>query len=90
MAIVHMVAYSELTIGAGYCVIRTLSTLDEMTAALSGQFKHMVVTWNSGNFYGLAASNCAKNLNRFVAAMPTPAIPREYLYACLSQDFAAL
>jgi len=65
-------------------------TLDEMSAALSRQFKHVVVTWNSGNFYGLAASNCATNLNRFVAAMPAPAIPREYLYASLSEEIAAL
>jgi hypothetical protein len=55
-------------------------TLAEMARAVYAQFKHCVVTWNSGNFYGLAASNSRENLWRYLSLMVHPAIPFEYVY----------
>ncbi|MFK4259476.1 class I SAM-dependent methyltransferase [Agrobacterium tumefaciens] len=55
-------------------------TLKDMADAVYTYFKHCVVTWNSGNFYGLAASNSSENLLRYLTSMPEPAIPREYVY----------
>ncbi len=55
-------------------------TLAEMASAVHLYFKHCVVTWNSGNFYGLAASNDGHNLGRYLSAMVQPAIPLEYVY----------
>ena len=56
-------------------------TLVEMANAVYAQFKHCVITWNSGNFYGLAASNSHENLWRYLSLMVEPAIPAEYVYA---------
>lgn len=55
-------------------------TLEEMARAVGAQFAHCVVTWNSGNFYSLAASNSKENLDLYVSQMPAPAIPLEYVY----------
>ncbi|MCO5148578.1 MULTISPECIES: class I SAM-dependent methyltransferase [unclassified Shinella] len=55
-------------------------TLAEMANAVYAQFKHCVITWNSGNFYGLAASNSQENLWRYLSLMVEPAIPAEYVY----------
>jgi hypothetical protein len=55
-------------------------TLEDGIAALRRCFRNAAVTWNSGNFYALAASNSAENLRAYLAAMPPPAIPDEYLY----------
>ncbi|WP_234902074.1 class I SAM-dependent methyltransferase [Agrobacterium rubi] len=55
-------------------------SLQTMASAVYAHFKHCVVTWNSGNFYGLAASNSADNLQRYLGFMPEPAIPHEYVY----------
>ncbi|AYD04886.1 class I SAM-dependent methyltransferase [Neorhizobium sp. NCHU2750] len=55
-------------------------SLTEMAEAIYAQFDHCLVTWNSGNFYGLAASNDGDNLGRYLAAMMQPAIPVEYVY----------
>lgn len=55
-------------------------TLGDMADAIYRHFNHCVVTWNSGNFYGLAASNDATNLGRYLSAMVQPAIPLEYVY----------
>ncbi|WP_247645349.1 class I SAM-dependent methyltransferase [Agrobacterium tumefaciens] len=55
-------------------------TLEDMAHAIYTYFRHCVVTWNSGNFYGLAASNSHENLLRYLASMPEPAIPGEYVY----------
>jgi SAM-dependent methyltransferase len=54
--------------------------LSEMADAVYAQFTNCMVTWNSGNFYGLAASNDAENLGRYLTAMIQPAIPVEYVY----------
>ncbi|XNO46276.1 class I SAM-dependent methyltransferase (plasmid) [Sinorhizobium meliloti] len=69
-------------------------TLAEMSRAVSAHFKHCVITWNSGNFYGLAASNCEENLNLYLSHMAEPAIPHEYVYEgdmyCRLPELAAI
>lgn len=55
-------------------------TLEEMAHAVSAHFKHCVMTWNSGNFCSLVASNSMENLDLYVSQMPGPAIPHEYVY----------
>lgn len=55
-------------------------TLPEMAAAVYAHFRRCVVTWNSGNFYGLAASNSDENLQRYLSQMVESAIPAEYVY----------
>ncbi len=55
-------------------------TLAEMSRAVRAQFDHCVMTWNSGNFYSLAASNSKENLDLYVSQMAAPAIPLEYVY----------
>lgn len=55
-------------------------TLEEMSRAVGTHFKHCVMTWNSGNFCSLAASNSRENLNLYVSQMADPAIPHEYVY----------
>lgn len=56
------------------------ATLPDMADAIYAHFSHCIVTWNSGNFYGLAASNDADNLGRYLTSMLQPAIPVEYVY----------
>ncbi|WP_341487108.1 class I SAM-dependent methyltransferase [Pararhizobium sp. A13] len=55
-------------------------TLREIAKTMRAFFDHCVVTWNSGNFYTLVASNSAENVDRFLAMLPAPAIPDEYVY----------
>lgn len=55
-------------------------TLDEMFQAVRAHFLHCVMTWNSGNFCSLAASNSKDNLDLYLSQMAPPAIPREYVY----------
>jgi hypothetical protein len=55
-------------------------TLEEMANAVYAFFRYCVVTWSSGNFYGLAASNSKENLRRYLSLMVHPAIPAEYVY----------
>lgn len=38
------------------------------------------LTWNSGNFCSLAASNTDENLDLYALQMSAPAIPHEYVY----------
>lgn len=38
------------------------------------------MTWNSGNFYSLAASNARENLDLYLSRMAPAAIPHEYVY----------
>ena len=56
------------------------STLKVMAAAVSDHFAHCYITWNSGNFYTLAASNSMQNLSRLISSMVPPCIPNEYVY----------
>lgn len=63
-------------------------TLQDMAKAVYSHFRYCVVTWNSGNFYGLAASNHSENLERYLSHLVEPAIPKEYTYA--PEAFTAL
>ena len=48
------------------------------------------MTWNSGNFCSVAASNSKENLNLYLSQMAAPAIPYEYVYeTCLFRDLIA-
>lgn len=55
-------------------------TLEGMSSALRAHFTHCAMTWNSGNFCSLAASNSSENLNLYLSQMAAPAIPNEYVY----------
>lgn len=55
-------------------------TLDEMVTVLKNHFQHCYMTWNSGNFYTLAASNDLGNLKQFITILGEPAIPKEFMY----------
>lgn len=57
-----------------------LVTLDEMTSSLGRLFRHAAITWNSGNFYTIAASDNGEKLAHFVNALIPPAIPAEFLH----------
>ncbi|TPL46531.1 class I SAM-dependent methyltransferase [Mesorhizobium sp. B2-4-6] len=64
-------------------------TLAAMAEAIHQHFSHCVLTWNSGNFYSLTASNSEENLNRYVSQMGNPAIPHEYVYETSLQGGSA-
>lgn len=55
-------------------------SLAQMSHAIRSQFRYCAMTWNSGNFYSLAASNAKDNLDRYLRQMEEPAIPHEYVY----------
>jgi hypothetical protein len=55
-------------------------TLSTMSRAIEARFNYCVMTWNSGNFCGLAASNSRENLDLYLSQMSSPAIPNEYVY----------
>ncbi|TJV53488.1 MAG: class I SAM-dependent methyltransferase [Mesorhizobium sp.] len=55
-------------------------TLQDMFRAVGAHFNHCAMTWNSGNFCSLAASNSRENLNLYLSQMADPAIPNEYVY----------
>ncbi|KAJ5742169.1 hypothetical protein N7533_011578 [Penicillium manginii] len=55
-------------------------TLDDMARVLKQHFDHCFVTWNSGNFYTLVASNNQENLDSFVASLGSPGVPKEFDY----------
>jgi len=58
-------------------------TLHDMGNAIKQTFRHCHVTWNSGNFYSLVASNSTANIERFLSHLIGPAIPHEYVYETL-------
>ncbi|ANM08354.1 hypothetical protein AMC78_PD00850 (plasmid) [Rhizobium phaseoli] len=58
-------------------------TLAEMSDAIKRRFQHYFVTWNSGNFCTLVASNSLSNVERFISGLVKPAIPMEYVYETL-------
>jgi hypothetical protein len=65
------------------CMQQQEASLEQIMAALRTRFSMAAITWNSGNFYTIAASNDASNLREFVGAMIEPAIPREFVYESL-------
>ncbi len=54
-------------------------TLEELAASISKSFDYVVVTWNSGNFHTVIASNNLENLKKFCGFMPPPVIPKEFV-----------
>lgn len=58
-------------------------TLESLTRSLKQHFKAAVITFNSGNFYNIAASDDPAKLTEFVAQMIPPAIPSEFSYTQL-------
>lgn len=55
-------------------------TLKDMADILRRYFRECFVTWNSGNFYTIIASNNTANIQVFLDCLSPPAIPREYVY----------
>jgi hypothetical protein len=68
------------------CMQEQEATLLELESALRLQFSTAVITWNSGNFYTIVASNNSDNLVTFVNSMIAPAIPRQFLYEDLPRQ----
>lgn len=68
-------------------VVSTMSTLQvdlETTAsALASFFRYAALTWNSGNFYTIVASNSRASILELVSLMLKPAIPPAYCYESL-------
>ncbi|WP_188393808.1 hypothetical protein [Mesorhizobium sp. SARCC-RB16n] len=65
-------------------------TLAEMARSVGAHFKYCTMTWNSGNFCSLAASNSKENLDLYASQMSTPAIPHEYVYETNVSDAATI
>lgn len=61
-------------------------TLTDMAQVLKRFFASCFVTWNSGNFYTLVASNSSANLETFISKLAGPALPNEYIYAELPYE----
>lgn len=57
-----------------------LATLNRIRMALESIFSHGLVTWNSGNFYGILASNDPEALLRLCSSLVKPAIPSRYAH----------
>lgn len=65
-------------------------TIEAMATALGEHFAHACITWNSGNFYAIAAGNDAENLVELVGRMCEPCIPHEYNYEALPSALPGL
>jgi len=65
-------------------------THEDMAQAIAQHFRYASLTWNSGNFYTVAASNSASNLQDLIGRMCEPCIPNEYVYSDLPQSMAGL
>lgn len=57
--------------------------LETTAAALASFFRYAVLTWNSGNFHTIVASNSRTSLLELVSLMLKPAIPQAYCYESL-------
>ncbi|WP_248574782.1 hypothetical protein [Leuconostoc sp. MTCC 10508] len=55
-------------------------TLDDFQKTAKQYFSNLAITWNSGNFSILVASNDKQNFEEFINAMDSPYIPEEYQY----------
>ncbi|KAJ1709618.1 hypothetical protein NYO67_8220 [Aspergillus flavus] len=60
--------------------------LDGMAEAIRPYFSHCYVTWNSGNFYTLVASNSLPNFKSFMTCLGDPAIPNEFVYGTVPRS----
>jgi hypothetical protein len=50
-------------------------SLEELADGISANLKHVVVTWNSGNFYTIIASNDPMAIQEFVGRLLPPCMP---------------
>lgn len=57
--------------------------LETTTSALASFFRYGVLTWNSGNFYTIIASNSRASILELVSLLLKPAIPPAYCYEAL-------
>lgn len=57
-----------------------LVTLNQLRKALESIFSHGLVTWNSGNFYGILAGNDPEALLQLCSSLVKPAIPSRYAH----------
>lgn len=55
-------------------------TLDRFQKTAKKYFSNVAITWNSGNFSILVASNDKQNFESFINAMDKPYIPKDYQY----------
>lgn len=60
-------------------------TLDELTSAISIQFKFSLNVWNSCNFNLVIASNNQNNLEKFVSHMTYPCMPDDFCFEEIPQ-----
>lgn len=58
-------------------------TEKQLSVAVKKFFKYAVITWNSGNFYTLIASNSYKNLHQLVRLMIRPSVPKRFCFTSL-------
>ncbi|AGK47462.1 hypothetical protein BTI_2218 [Burkholderia thailandensis MSMB121] len=65
-------------------------SLSDMARAIAQTFAHAAVTWNSGNFSTLVASERPQAIQAFIARMTAPCIPREYEYESVPRALCGL
>jgi len=53
-------------------------SLNELLDAIKYHFKSAYIIWNSGNFYGIAASNYVPNLDLFISLLDDPYVPTPF------------
>jgi hypothetical protein len=53
-------------------------TLDEFTRVAHRHFEHVVLIWNSANFYQIAASNDAATMDAFLSHLRPPFVPGSF------------
>lgn len=75
--------FSEREIGSKQqLILETMEafqvSLQEMALAIKEYYKHAFITWNSANFYDIAASNCEQSLLRLVSCLGEPYVPRPF------------
>lgn len=64
--------------------------LTDFYGTLSKFFKNAVMTWNSGNFYIIMASNSQKSLKDLVSKLIPPCIPSAFCYESLPKIIMGL
>lgn len=65
-------------------------TLQEFCESVGKIFKHTVITWNSGNFYVVMASNSETSLAELLSNLIPPCIPPTFNYEVLPKKLIGL
>lgn len=63
-----------------------LVSIEELSRSIEQNFTYAVITWNSGNFYTVIASDNRENLSAFTNCMLRPAILDKYQYLTLPKQ----